>query len=260
MSRLSRIVRLMFVAVFLTLPLGACAMTDTARAQRELKRMKAESYFSDPIQAEFVDAIGSGDLAQAQRLLESGASVNAVGTEGMTPLYWAILKQNFSSFEFLLENSANPNTSTCWKPVKGPEQCESALQIAILQDDSRYLSALLDGGADPNQTIDSSKRAPIYIAILYRRLNSIRVLAARGANLNHQDFSLKTPISDAVSMNAFAAALLLLQLGADPTIKSRWGSAVDTVKQFGNAGTVIGSDDEKAYPEFIAELKRRGFW
>jgi ankyrin repeat protein len=237
------------------------AMSDPERALQEIKRMKADRYFTDRIQAEFVTVIGRGDVKLARQLLAQGAVVDAVGSEGMTALYWAIAKQNFAGFRFLLEYGASPNALTRWTDADGVEQWASAIELAAMLEDSRYLSALLEAGADPNQIVNSSEQTAIYIALLHRRYDNAALLIENGADIDHQSKSLTNPIGDAVYQRAYASALFLLRAGANPTIKNRWGkNAVDTARQFGKAGTVIGSEDEAAYPEFVAELKRRGFW
>jgi uncharacterized protein len=241
--------------------LGACAMSNSQRALQELQRMKVERYFSNPTQAKFVAAAGGGEVDLAQRLLEEGATVGAVGDEGMTALYWAIVKQNLPGFRFLLERGADPATVTRWADPNGQEQWASVLELAAMLEDSRYLQALLDAGADPNQIVNASQQTALYHALLHRRYDNASLLIRKGADINHQSKSLTTPIGEAVYQRAYVSALFLLRAGADPNIKNRWGkSAVDTVRQFGNAGTVIGSEDEAAYSEFVGELKQRGFW
>lgn len=246
---------------FAIMPLNSCAMSNTERALQELKRMKTERYFSDRAQAQFVAAIGRGELDLAQQLLEEGAKVDVVGSEGMTALYWAIAKQNLAGFNFLLERSANPSTLTRWIDPNGKEQWVSVLQLAAMLEDSRYLHALLDAGGDPNQIINNARHTPIFHALLHRRFENVALLIERGADINHRSMSSTTPIGEAVNQRAYALALFLLHAGADPQLKDRWGySAIDTAKKFGDRGVVIGSEDEVAYPKFIDELKRRGLW
>lgn len=236
-------------------------MPNSQHALQELKRMKAERYFTDLTQAQFVTAVGQGDLESAQRLLEGGAAVDAVGSEGMTALYWTIIKQNMPGFRFLLEHGADPGTVTRWLNAEGQEQWGSTLGLAAILKNSSYLRALLNAGADPNQIINESQQTAVYHALLHRQYDNVLLLIEKGADINHRSKSSKTPIAHAVGMRAYAAALLLLRAGADPRIKNNFGySAVDTTRQFGNAGTLIGSEDEAAYTEFVAELKRRGLW
>jgi len=236
-------------------------MADSQRGLQELKRMKAERYFSSGLQAEFVKAIGRGELERAQRLLDDGAEVNAVGGEGMTALYWALAKQNFPGFRFLLEHGVNPNTLTRWTDSDGVDWWASAIEMAATFEDSRYLRVLLDAGADPNQVVNGAGETAIFTALLHQRYENASLLIEKGADINQRSKTLTTPIGEAVYQRAYVSALFLLRTGADPNMKNRWEkSAVDTARQFGNAGTVIGSENEADYPEFVAELKRRGLW
>lgn len=223
--------------------------------------MRAERYFEDRSQASFVEAVGRGDLKRARVLLEAGASVEAVGREGMTALHWAIIKQNLAGLRFLLEQGASPGTLTQWVDGNGQQHAASVIELAAIMADSGYLRALLDAGADPDQVIDDSQQTAIYHALTHRRMDNVKLLVERGASLDRRSRSGKTPISHAVGMRSYAAALLLLRLGADPSIKNEFGySAVETTRQFGSAGTVVGSVDEAAYPQFVEELKARGYW
>jgi ankyrin repeat protein len=241
-------------------PLSPCAISDASRASLELKRMNPEDYFQAGIQVEFVAAVGKDDVSATNRLLAQGANVNAVGKQGMTPLIWAMSKQSHSAFVFLLTNGANPNAITRWNETARGEQSASALQMAAILEDHGYLQVLLDHGGNPNQIASSSGQTPIFTAILHQRNANLELLLQKGAELDHPDQALKTPINYAVSVNRFALALVLLRHGADPTIKNRWGySAIDTLRQFGNRGVEIGSVDDKAYPELLAELKKFGY-
>jgi ankyrin repeat protein len=237
------------------------ALSGGARVLPAQPPQPPEHYFSNPTQAEFVAAVGRGDVDLAQRMLSDGATVDAVGDEGMTALHWAIVTQNLAGFRFLLQHDADPGTVTRWTGAEGKEQWAGVLELAAILEDSRYLRALLDAGADPDQIVNASQQTAIYHALLHRRYDNVSLLLERGADINHQSRSSTTPIGESVYQRAYASALFLLRAGADPTVKNRWGkSAVDTARQFGNAGTVVGSDDEAAYPEFVAELERRGYW
>lgn len=236
-------------------------MTDSQQALHEIKQMKADRYFLNGVQGDFVAAIGRGELERAQRLLGEGADVNAVGGEGMTALYWAIAKQSLPGFRFLLEGGGDPNTLTRWTDSDGAERWASVIEMAAMLEDSRYLTALLDAGANPDQIVNSVGETAIFTALLHERFENASLLIEKGADINHRAQAQITPINRSVSGRAYASALFLLKAGADPTIKNRWGySAVDTARQFGNAGTLIGSENEAAYPEFVAELKRRELW
>ena len=237
-------------------------MSDETRALFELNRMTASSYYTAPSQVMLITALGKGDLQAAQKAIDQGADTNAIGNDGMTPLFWALGKQNLASVRFLLEHGANPNLITHWRNQAGLEQVASAPHLAAMMESTDFLRAVLDGGGDPNLVEDHrTKEAPIYPAILHQRRANVDLLLQKGADINHRNLSGATPINYAVSANHYSLALLLLKSGADPRIKDRWGySAIDTTKKFGDRGVANGSKDAAAYAEFIGELKRLGLW
>jgi len=178
----------------------------------------------------------------------------------MTPLFWALGKQNLEGFRYLLGHGANPNLIVDWRDTNGRPQLETALWLSAMMKDKRYLEDLLAAGGNPN-LMDEVGQTPIYVAILHQRRDAVELLLDKGADIDHVDQSSKTPINYAVSTRHYSLAMLLLRRGADPRIKNRWGySAVDTAKQFGDRGVVRGSDDESAYREFVNELKAKGVW
>ncbi|MEO6064421.1 MAG: ankyrin repeat domain-containing protein [Lysobacterales bacterium] len=260
----SRVLRIILPIGVLGMMVGlacGCSMLRPSIASFELHRMKPDRYFADAVQANFAEAVGKGDLVTADRLLARGATVNAEGNEGMTPLFWAMAKQNRTGFEFLLAHDADPNVVTRWSDVAGEDQSASAMDMPAIMEDGAYLHALLEHGGDPNQVYDSTRQTPIYAAILNQRRANVEMLLEAGADINHQDLSRKTPIHYSVNTTHFAMALRLLELGADARLKNRWGfSAVDSLKKFEDRGVRIGSADDKAYPQLIAELKTRGLW
>lgn len=258
---LSRIYLRCIIPIFCTVPFTSCAASRAEQPPQSIMDITADHYFSKKMQADFVETVGQGEVAKAKLLLDDGADVNAVGSEGMTALYWAMLRRQYGGFQFLLENGADPNTLTRWSDSDGQEQWASAIAVAVKLEDLRYLVTLLDAGANANLIINSSNQTAIYQVILHRRYESLTILLDHGADINHRTVSSNTPIAEAVNMRAYTMALALLRAGADPTIKDKSGfSAVDTTRKFGNAGTIVGSEDERAYIEFVDELRSRGFW
>jgi uncharacterized protein len=255
-----RILRIVVSACLILVSVSTCAMDPKQRALSALDEMRAEQYFANAVQAKFVKAVGEGDIDAARRWLEQAAAVNVVGEEGLTPLLWAMVKQQPVSVDFLLREGADPNQITRWKSRNGREEWATPLTLAVKFEETRYLKALLEHGANPNLIVNAVGQTAIFTAALHKRLRNIELLIANGADVNHRSQFGHTPISDAAYQRAFSVVLLLLKSGADASLESSHGfSALAAIKQFGNRGVVIGSDDEKAYPELIAELKRRGY-
>ena len=221
--------------------------------------MNASDYFESQAQIDLVRAAERGNAGEISGAIDQGADVNKVGKQGMTPLFWALAKQNLEGFRLLLEHGANPHVV-----VELPEGFQAshagAVEMASKLEDSRYLRALLEHGADPNMIVnEESRQTPIYLAIMHRRLDNIKVLLEFEANLDHQDATLHTPLMRALSARMFENALFLLRAGSDPTIPNRWGNnAADMVRQYGDRGIDKRTNDLAAYKEFVKELKERG--
>jgi len=253
-------IRSLLVAVLATFPLTSClaSSSDEVRALRELQRMNASEYFESQAQIDLVKASERGDAEGISRAIDQGADVNKVGKQGMTPLFWALAKQNMEGFRLLLGHGADPHVV-----VELPEDFQAshagAVEMASKLEDSRYLRELLEHGADPNMIInEESRQTPIYLAIMHRRLDNIKVLIEYGADLGHQDATLHTPLMRALSARMFENALILLCAGSDPTIPNRWGNdAADMVRQYGDRGIDKRTNDLAAYEEFVNELKER---
>jgi len=221
--------------------------------------MNASEYFESQAQIDLVKASERGDAEGISRAIDQGAVVNKLGKQGMTPLFWALAKQNLEGFRLLLEHGADPHVV-----VELPKDFQAshagAVEMASKLENPRYLRALLEHGADPNMIVsEESRQTPIYLAIMHRRLDNIKVLLEFGAEINYQDNAFQTPLMRATSARMYEIALFLLRSGADPTIEDRWGGGpADIVKKFGDRGIDKRTNDLAAYEEFVNELKERG--
>jgi ankyrin repeat protein len=117
---------------------------------------------------------GDSDLAGV--LLASGATVDKVTRlGGYTALHFSSQRGHASTVARLLDARANAEarTSTGVRPLHLAAQGGSAAAVA----------ALLDRGADINAVDDTHGRTPIVFAASQNRLDAMRVLIARGADL-----------------------------------------------------------------------------
>lgn len=223
-----------------------------------LKNMKAKDYFEDQTQVRFVQAVEKGEESRMRDLLKQGADVNAVGKEEMRPLFWAITKQSLSGFQFLLENGANPNIEF-FDPSR--ERPLAIVELAAIMEDSRFLELLLKHGANPDYRPESQTRTVIWDAILNRRIENVSILIEAGADLSYQDKSGSTPMMTAAGVKNFDMVYMMLEKGADPLVKNRWGNnLIWLMKEYGDRGMKKGGEQYRWYLKVIEELKRRGLW
>lgn len=228
-----------------------------ARARSTVARASAEEYFASAPQIALAEAAAAADLVGIDNALEQGADLNAVGEQGITPLFWSMIKQSFPGYKYLLEKGADPNLATS---PPGGQGFRSPMEFAAAIPDTRYLEAALEHGGNPNIRYSAWSLPVIYRAVVHGRLENVQALVEHGAEINYQDKSGGTAILEAVTARKFQIALYLLRQGADPTLTlNRSGSsAVDFVRKYGNRGMDSRSDDFGAFDQFVQALKARG--
>jgi ankyrin repeat protein len=243
----------------LTGALSSC-WSPAGRAAGELKHMRAEVYFQDPIQIELVKAVQKGDTAGIDAAISKGADVNKLGQEEMTPLAWAFAKQNKVGYQHLLEKGADPNFKT--KKKAWNNHGSSIMQFAALSEDPEYLLLALQHKGNPNAPDSLLGKTILFTAIRNHRPENVKILVRAGADINHQDKAGFTPLMNTVTGDNYDLSMVLLSLGADATIKTPEGKNVgDIVAMFGDRGIkVLGKENEQRawYNQFVSELKRRG--
>lgn len=245
----------MCMAILLSLVYTSCfhtrAIVDYSVANFKLSRMQASDYFNDPVQAKFVNAVGRGDELQMAKLLKQGADPNALGKEQIRPIFWALGKRSKKGLVFLLKNGADPNVKIVnQSDIRGNS---SAMELAVIADDIDYLRILLDHGGNPD-TLDET-RTIISKAILHRKNDHIRILVNAGANINHRDISGSTPVIIAAGVKNFQVVYYLLQAGANPKIKDRWGNDLaGVIRLFGDRGIKKGSEQYDWYLKVLDKL------
>jgi ankyrin repeat protein len=95
-----------------------------------------------------------------------------------------------------------------------------ALHYAALKGDVAGLTALLDEGVDPN-AFDDAAFTPLHHAAEKEHLQAVTVLLQRGADVNAHDESRigDNPLGQVAGHCSLAMAKLLIDAGADPTIR-----------------------------------------
>jgi len=187
-------------------------------------------------------AIQENDIVEVKRLIASGVDVNTAGAAGVTPLVWAFGQQNLTAFELLLNNGASPNirlTNSVREndpPIGGFFTKGNPLihYAANGRFTIEYLKLMLKHGADPD-LVGRNGLSAIGSAIFYPwtpdKLERVKMIAAAGADLDlvYKSYS-NTALAVAIQDDRFDIALLLLELGADPTISYNNGHGNYAVK------------------------------
>ncbi len=178
-------------------------------------KMKASDFFASAPAIALVEAAARGKTGRIDELLAQGLDVNTTGKDGITPLIWALIKENKTGFRHLLAKGAKPNLQV----VQG----ESAMSFAAIHSDSDFLRAALKHGGDPNLVNLRTNKTPIFDSLDHLRFDNVTVLISSGADLNFRDKTGTTVIVRAAGINQYQIVFEMLKAGADPMIKDNWG-------------------------------------
>lgn len=160
-------------------------------------------------------AVHSGNVEAATALIEAGADVNATeGTRGQTALMWAAAAGRPEILRRLLASGADVSVRDrigaagtgrgrggggggCRPPATGGM---AALHYAAREGDRDAVAALLDAGADINQT-DADGWTALHLATLNTHYTVAADLLERGADVNRADQAGVTPLYVAVDIH-----------------------------------------------------------
>lgn len=146
--------------------------------------------FADERVASLVIAVSSGDYGEADKALKSGADVNAVGVEGLTPLLWIMgTTLNVGKIEYLLKVGANPN-------YRDAKSMVSPMYLAAGGERADILEVLLKYKGDPN-LVGPGDELLLMVAVAQFRDTNIDLLLNYGVDINRSDKHNKTAANDA---------------------------------------------------------------
>ncbi len=155
-------------------------------------------------------ALGLGSMNSMKLLLDAGANINAADNEGHTPLIMAVSAGSAAMTMLLLENKADPNIgSRDGKP----------LDLAVVGgyfDVAEYLIAKGAEVDDPQGLLDLAvqKNQPTLAMLLIKE---------RKAKVNSKNSAGDPPLVTAARNGNLAMVSLLLDQGADPSLKGHNG-------------------------------------
>jgi ankyrin repeat protein len=151
-------------------------------------------------------AAAHGQANVVSMILDLGADVNVLGSEGNRALDISCLKGDAAITRILLERGANPSLRN--KAGSFP------LHDAALSGNKQVIELLLAHGADLNAVDTESASTPLHYAASFGRLEAVKALVQHGA-----DVSLKTaggliPIQLAISNNQEEVSTFLRDTGS----------------------------------------------
>lgn len=187
-----------------------------------LIEMSVKEMFPDTTVRSLAVAAGKGRPKRIDELVSSGADVNARGTYGATPLFWALRSSSLVGFGHLLDLGADPNIT-----FNG----SSVMHWAAMHRSSSFLRLALMHGGDPNLRAGDRAETPLFKSIRLEGAGdeeSMTMLLDAGANIDAQtqivalfgaELGGKTPILLAADVLRYDLVLELLERGADYQVK-----------------------------------------
>ncbi len=158
------------------------------------------------------DAIQAGERANALRLIQGGADVNATQPDGATPLHWAVFNVDYELARQLLRRRADPDVTNAY----GSSPLSEAASIADLE----LMRMLLDAGANPDSPNQDGQTA-LMLAIRTGVTEAARLLVRAGADVNAKEsFRDQTPLMWAAGLGHADIVDLLIENGADVHVRA----------------------------------------
>lgn len=156
------------------------------------------------------DAATVGDFDRVKALVEKDpAALDALSTDGFTPLGLAAFTGRTPIVEFLLSEGANPNAAS------QDENAFTALTGAVATGHAEVARLLLEAGADPNHLYEGGAFSPLLAASAGGRVDMVRLLIDHGADVNLKSSQGKTALDWANEKGHADVAATLREHGAE---------------------------------------------
>lgn len=165
-------------------------------------------------------------------LLDSGANIETVDKQGVTPLYTAIKKGNIDLINFLLSNGASLNTPKIKELGSFPHILTSFLES---KGSNSTLMKIFAFVTDINE-VDSNGQTCLHKAIdMKYDADFVKTLLAHNANTNCQDLNGNTPLHYLGLKESYQRekVKLIVEKGADIKLQNNEGKpAIEDILKF----------------------------
>ena len=193
---------------------------------------------------DFFHAVLNDQPAPVKRLLARGFDANTLDPKGLHGLYIALREPSLKVAQVLVDW---PKTDVNILNAKD----ESVLMLAALKGHEQIAEKLVKRGADVNKT----GWAPLHYAASAENVPIIAMLIENSAYIDAESPNGTTPLMMAAMYGTLEAVKLLLQEGADPTLKNVQGL---TALQF--AERAVRPDSVEMLAAAIRSKRPAGQW
>ncbi|KAM3587412.1 uncharacterized protein V6R79_004673 [Siganus canaliculatus] len=148
------------------------------------------------------EAASHGRALQLKQLIESGAAVNMVTVDNITPLHEACIQAHPNCARLLLEAGAQVDVRTIHGSTPLCNACSSgSLECAKL---------LLEYGAKVNPSLTALTASPLHEACIQGNVDVVKLMIAHGAKLEAYDVHFGPPLHIACAKGHMACVKELL--------------------------------------------------
>ena len=183
--------------------------------------------------SDLADLIREGDRKAALQALQGGADVNALQSDGSSPLLWAVHAVDHELVQELLRRGAKPDVRNSF----GATPLGEAIDLL----DTRLVDMLLKAGASPNLSNDDNQ-TPLMLAARAGSFPIAEALVKAGARVNEKELLREqTALMWAVAASSPEIVDLLIANKAEVDIRASstdWGSQITSEPraQYRNTG------------------------
>lgn len=203
--------------------------------------------FFEGSQLEIAKAIDEGDEADLLKKspLINKENLNKPAKEKVTLLFWAIINATGDNatpkrahmITTLIKSGADP-----LQPQ--PNMPGSPAEFAMKGENAIWIKAMLDGGLSPDARDKLNNKPIIFQSIWAKNTETLKTLISYGADINIKNSLGDTVLIDALDARSYDHVILLLENGANSSIR-------------GNSGWSMGNQLQRYFVRGISDNEDR---
>jgi ankyrin repeat protein len=208
--------------------------------------------FQGKLAPQMAQAIQHGRTSKLKKLIDEGGDVDATNKRGLSLLFWDVQHDRVRAFQVLLAAGAKPITGSDREPI---------MSAVVKRDHAgKFITVLFEAGISPNQGVENHP-SPLEWAVGHDRFTGSdysKRLIDHGADVNHQDGARQTPLHYAAMAMAPKAIRLLIEAGADPSIKDKRGDTFQAYLKLNRPKSTYSKSFLEKYDALREFLRKRG--
>lgn len=157
----------------------------------------------------------------AKLLVSSGANVNVQTLDGHTPLHIAAVHGQEQTVKLLIDHGAKPDAMN--KDRSTPLQYATSRETDYVEFIFSKMTEQELSNLDDSQDRNYKRIFLVFTRLHVARVETIKVLVAAGADVNHKDSSGSTALHTTAAFGYLLCTETLLSLGANPNIANEAG-------------------------------------